>query len=77
MNEVLYNLYKVSKDPGHLALAALFDRDWFVVPLSKNEDILSGLHANTHIALVNGYAQRYAITKEKNTTMLWFIFGIG
>jgi DUF1680 family protein len=65
MNEVLYNLYKVSKDPGHLALAALFDRDWFVVPLSKNEDILSGLHANTHIALVNGYAQRYAITKEK------------
>lgn len=65
MNEVLYNLYKVSKDPGHLALAALFDRDWFVVPLSKNEDILSGLHANTHIALVNGYAQRYAVTKEK------------
>lgn len=65
MNEVLYKLYKVSKDPKHLALAKLFDRDWFAVPLSKNEDILSGLHSNTHLVLVNGFAQRYSITKEK------------
>lgn len=64
MNEVLYKLYKVSKDPRHLALAKIFDRDWFAVPLSKNKDILSGLHANTHLVLVNGFAQRFSITGE-------------
>ena len=64
MNEVLYKLYKVSKNPDHLALAETFDRDWFLVPLSRNEDILSGLHSNTHLVLVNGFAQRYSITKE-------------
>jgi len=65
MNEVLYKLYRISKDPKHLNLAKIFDRDWFAVPLSKNIDILSGLHANTHLVLVNGFAQRYAITKEQ------------
>ena len=64
MNEVLYKLYKVSKDLKHLALAKIFDRDWFAVPLSRNEDILSGLHSNTHLVLVNGFAQRYSVTKE-------------
>ncbi len=64
MNEVLYKLYKVSKDPKHLAQAKIFDRDWFIVPLSKNENILNGLHSNTHLVLVNGFAQRYSITGE-------------
>ncbi|MEO7991285.1 MAG: beta-L-arabinofuranosidase domain-containing protein [Chryseolinea sp.] len=64
MNEVLYKLYLVSKNPKHLALAKIFDRDWFLIPLSKNENILSGLHSNTHLVLVNGFAQRYSITGE-------------
>ncbi|HEX5168501.1 MAG TPA: beta-L-arabinofuranosidase domain-containing protein [Cyclobacteriaceae bacterium] len=64
MSETLYKLYKVSKDQKHLSLAKIFDRDWFFIPLSENEDILSGLHSNTHLALVNGFAQRYSITKE-------------
>ena len=64
MNEVLYKLYKVSRNPRHLALAKLFDRNWFLLPLSQNKDILSGLHANTHLVLVNGFAQGYSITKE-------------
>jgi len=64
MNEVLYKLYKISKDPRHLALAKIFDREWFLSPLSKNIDILSGLHSNTHLVLVNGFAERYSITKE-------------
>lgn len=64
MNEVLYKLYKVSKNPSHLELAKIFDRDWFLLPLAKNENILSGLHSNTHIVLVNGFAHRYSITKE-------------
>lgn len=65
MNEVLYNLYKISNDPKHLALAKLFDRNWFLNPLSQNKDILSGLHSNTHLVIVNGFAQGYIITKEE------------
>ena len=64
MNEVLYKLYQVSKDPKHLALAKIFDRDWFLLPLANNVNILSGLHSNTHIVLVNGFVQRYMITGE-------------
>jgi DUF1680 family protein len=64
MNEVLYKLYRVSKDPQHLALAKIFDREWFFAPLSKNINILSGLHSNTHLVLVNGFAERYSITGE-------------
>ena len=64
MNEVLHNLFAVSKSPEHLKLASLFDREWFSKPLSEGKDILSGLHANTHIALVNGYARRYENTGE-------------
>lgn len=64
MNEVLYKLYKLSGNPKHLALAKLFDPDWFAVPLSQNKNILSGLHSNTHLVLINGFAQRYSVTKE-------------
>lgn len=64
MNEVLHKLYKISKDPKHLSLAKIFDRDWFAVPLSKNKNILNGLHSNTHLVLINGFAQRYSITGE-------------
>ena len=64
MNEVLHNLYAVSKDPAHLKLAEIFDRKWFSQPLADGKDILSGLHSNTHIVLVNGYARRFENTGE-------------
>jgi len=64
MNEVLHNLHAVSKDPAHLKLANVFDRKWFSQPLAEGKDILSGLHSNTHIILVNGYARRYENTHE-------------
>lgn len=64
MNEVLYKLYKISKNPKHLSLAKIFDRDWFLTPLAKNKDILSGLHSNTHLVLVSGFAEGYSVTNE-------------
>lgn len=64
MNEVLYRLYKVTRDPNHLKLAKVFDREWFYAPLAQNKDILSGLHSNTHLVLVNGFTERYSITNE-------------
>lgn len=65
MNEVLYALYRISGEPRHLELARLFDPAWFLQPLTEGEDILSGLHANTHIILVNGFAEAYAATGEE------------
>lgn len=64
MNEVLWRLYRVSQNPKHKKLAQIFDRDWFAVPLAENRNVLNGLHANTHIALVTGFAQRYNATQE-------------
>lgn len=66
MNDVLHQLYAVTKDTLHLQLAKLFDRDWFSKPLMQNKDILSGLHANTHLVLVNGFVQRYKNTREND-----------
>lgn len=65
MNEVLYKLYKVTNDSSHLDLAKLFDRDWFLNPLAANENILSGLHSNTHIVLVNGFAEAFPLNQEE------------
>lgn len=59
MNDVLHNLYAVSKDSDHLKLASLFDRKWFTQPLYEGKDNLSGLHSNTHLPLVIGFAKRY------------------
>lgn len=64
MNEVMHNLYAVSHDPKHLKLAEVFDRDWYAKPLIQRKDILAGLHSNTHIVLVNGFAKRFENTKE-------------
>jgi DUF1680 family protein len=64
MNDVLHNLYAVSKDPAHLKLASLFDRKWFTQPLYEGQDILPGLHSNTHLPLVIGFARRYENTGE-------------
>ncbi len=64
MNDVLWHLYQLSGDIRYRELAELFDRDWFAGPLAENQDILSGLHSNTHIVLVNGFARRYEATRE-------------
>jgi len=77
MNDVLHQLYAISKNTEHLKLAQLFDRDWFKNPLVNGVDILAGLHSNTHIVLVNGFAQRYENTNEvefkKATENFWEI----
>jgi len=65
MNEVLQNLYAVSGNPQHQKLAQLFDRAWFYRPLMDNHDVLAGLHSNTHIVLVNGYAKRCENTNDE------------
>ena len=56
MSDVLAELYSVTRDRKHLNAAQLFNREWFVGPLAKDEDKLAGLHGNTHIAQAVGLA---------------------
>jgi DUF1680 family protein len=64
MNEVLANLYAVTGNSDHLELARAFDHDFLFDPLSRGEDTLDGLHANTQIPKMIGAAREYELTGE-------------
>ncbi|KAL5567182.1 hypothetical protein UlMin_030346 [Ulmus minor] len=64
MNDVLYRLYSLTKNPKHLLLAHLFDKPCFLGPLAVQADELSGFHANTHIPIVIGSQLRYEVTGD-------------
>ena len=57
MNEVLADVYEITGDRGHLGLAERFSHRALLEPLSRREDTLTGLHANTQIPKVAGYAR--------------------
>ncbi|PNH01464.1 hypothetical protein TSOC_012648 [Tetrabaena socialis] len=50
--KLLYRLYRLTRDPDHLAFARLFDKPYFREPMTAGSDTLQGLHANTHMAQV-------------------------
>jgi uncharacterized protein len=62
--EVLWNLFAVTGNPDHRALAMKFEKNAFLGPLALEHDNLSGLHGNTHIPLVVGAARRYELTGD-------------
>jgi len=64
MSEVLHNLYAITGEQRYLAFADVFDREWVLNPLSMGQDQLSGLHANTHIPQVIGFARHYELTGD-------------
>uniref|UniRef100_J3MFT3 Uncharacterized protein n=1 Tax=Oryza brachyantha TaxID=4533 RepID=J3MFT3_ORYBR len=64
MNDVLYQLYTITKDQRHLVLAHLFDKPCFLGLLAVQADSLSGFHANTHIPVVVGGQMRYEVTGD-------------
>ncbi|PSC73151.1 hypothetical protein C2E20_3677 [Micractinium conductrix] len=59
MNEVLYNLYSLTQDESYAECAHWFDKPVFYRPLVEGQDPLPRLHANTHLAQVQGFAARY------------------
>ncbi|CAI5984742.1 unnamed protein product, partial [Closterium sp. NIES-65] len=64
MNDLLYRLYAITRDPHHLELAHLFDKPCFLGPLAVGADDLPGLHANTHIPIAIGAQMRYEATGD-------------
>jgi len=61
MNEVLANLYAITGNPDHLALARAFNHERIFEPLARGEDKLNGLHANTQIPKIIGAARQYEL----------------
>ncbi|AWB69143.1 glycosyl hydrolase (plasmid) [Saccharobesus litoralis] len=59
MNEVLVDMYAISGDKAYLRLAKSFSQRSILDPLLKQQDKLSGLHANTQIPKIIGF-QRVA-----------------
>jgi hypothetical protein len=57
MNEVLADVFALTRDPKHLALAERFSHRALLDPLHRREDRLDGLHANTQIPKVIGCAR--------------------
>ena len=65
MHEVLLNLYATTGQRRFLALARRFVKRSFIDPLAEGKDLLSGLHANTHIPQVLGQARDYELTGDE------------
>lgn len=62
MNEVLGDVYALTGDAKHRVLAERFCHRAILDPLAQGQDILDGLHANTQIPKVVGFARLYALT---------------
>ena len=57
MNEVLADVFALTGDRKYLTLAERFSHRALLEPLRRHEDPLTGLHANTQIPKVVGYAR--------------------
>ncbi|KAJ9164385.1 hypothetical protein P3X46_023965 [Hevea brasiliensis] len=64
MNDLLYRLYSITKDPKHLVMAHLFDKPCFLGELAVQANNLADFHANTHIPVVIGSQMRYEVTGD-------------
>ncbi|GAB3816866.1 hypothetical protein GCM10028820_16850 [Tessaracoccus terricola] len=64
MNEALYELFELTRDPDHLRAAEYFDEVELFRALAEGRDVLAGLHANTTIPKLVGAMTRYRIFTE-------------
>ncbi len=64
MNEVLYRLAAVTKEPRWLATGDRFTKKRVFEPLANRKDELRRLHMNTHVPQVIGAATRFETTGD-------------
>ncbi|HEY6211067.1 MAG TPA: beta-L-arabinofuranosidase domain-containing protein [Vicinamibacterales bacterium] len=64
MNEVLANIYAATGNAEYLRVAHSFDHKAIFDPLSRHEDPLNGLHANTQFPKIIGAAREYELTGD-------------
>jgi uncharacterized protein len=59
IGESLQDLADITGEERHERASRFFDRAWFVDPLTRREDRLTGLHANTHIPMALSLLRRF------------------
>ena len=62
MNEVLADVYVLTGNEKHLALAERFCHRAILIPLAEGCDTLNGLHSNTQIPKIVGFERLYELT---------------
>jgi DUF1680 family protein len=62
MTEVLADLHTLTGDTRYLRLAERFSHRTLLAPLAEGRDTLDGLHANTQIPKVVGFARLHGLT---------------
>lgn len=74
LNEVFADLYEITSDKKYLKLAYQFSDLKILNPLVKQEDKLSGLHANTQIPKVIGFKRIASLANDNayNTASKFF-----
>ncbi len=64
IGDALYTLWELTGEKKVFDLAQLFDRPYFLGPLAEDRDVLTDLHANTHLPMIVAAAHRYDLTGE-------------
>jgi DUF1680 family protein len=67
VNEAFYNLYAITGNREHKALAEFFYHAEVIDPLAEHRDELHGKHANTFIPKIIGEGRRYELTSDKRS----------
>jgi MYXO-CTERM domain-containing protein len=70
MNDALYELYKLTKNPNHLTVAHVFDDTSLFTTLAGGTDNLSGKHANMTIPKFIGALNRYRVVGSSESAYL-------
>jgi len=65
MNEVLADLHALTGDARYLQLAQRFNHQALLAPLAEDRDTLDGLHSNTQIPKVIGFARLAETTGDE------------
>lgn len=66
LNEVIADVFAITGDSKHLALARRFDDRRTLNPLIAHEDELTGLHANTQIPKVVGFQRIASLSGDES-----------
>ena len=66
MNEVFADVYQLTGDKKYMDLAKRFSHQAILEPLTKQQDKLTGLHANTQIPKVIGFQRIGELSGEAN-----------
>jgi len=68
LSESFVNVYKITGDKKYLEWAKRFNDQRILVPASKGEDVLPGLHANCQIQKFVGFESVYSFIGDKQYT---------